>query len=128
MRRKRKFFQNFVINIDKESEVFMKKLVLILAVLFTTTLAFAEPWKGGEEIVEKFFKKGTYVKLIADDDVNYYYKSTIVTVNIDDDELQFRTIIPVQTFGGRDNNEPEFSIKKFKIESDDDGNIIITKK
>ena len=106
----------------------MKKILIVSMFLFISSFVFAKPFEGGEEIVEKFFRQGSYVKLIAEDDVNYYYKPTIVTINIDENELEFRTIIPVETFGGRDNNEPEFSLRKFNISSDEEGNIIITKK
>lgn len=109
----------------------MKKLFIsICLLLIGTSFIFADRNPKGEEMVEKFLNYGTYVKLIAkdDDDVNYYYKPQIVSIQVDDDDLEFRMIISVETFGGRDNNEPSFSFSKFNITSDENGNIIITKK
>ena len=106
----------------------MKKLFVIFTVLLLSSFAFAKPFDGGEEVVEKFLSKGSYVKVVSKNEINYYYKQTIASINIDGDKLIFRTVGTVENYSGRDTTEPEFDSKTFNIVTDEEGNIIITSK
>ena len=106
----------------------MKKTILAIGLLIAGAFCFAEPFEGGTEIVETFFKKGNYIKYISTYDVHYYNKNVIAHINVDSDEMEIVTTVKVPSWGGRNNVTPEFPTKRFSFESDENGNIIITRK
>lgn len=106
----------------------MKKLFLIVCVLFSTSFMFAEVFDGGQELVESFFKKGTYVKIIKDsNNISYIPNSCISSIEIDEDEIEIATT-GYTIWTGKNNSSFDISIKKYNVFLDEDCNIIIVKK
>ena len=106
----------------------MKKLLIGILFTFISYNIFAEPFAGCEKLIEDFLQNGTYIKVISKKGIIYYSKSNVISIDVYDDNLEIRTDAEVESYNGKDTNEPEFSVKKFDINSDSNGNIIVTKK
>ena len=100
----------------------MKKLFVAAALLFVSTFVFAN-----ESIVDNFFNKGQVVKIVEDDKIRYVNKSSIYTIEIAKDEIEIVSD-PYSVFTKVPRTVKTYAAKKYDIVSDDDGNIVITKK
>ena len=106
----------------------MKKLVLSIFLLLTLSFAFADVFPNGEKIVVDFFERGTMIKVIEDsNNIKFIAKSTVSGIEIDEDDIEIATI-GYNIMNGKNGDSESYSIKKWKIESDDKGNIIISRK
>lgn len=106
----------------------MKKLFVgIVCLLFSVNL-FADVFPNGEKIVVNFFEKGTYIKVVKDsNNMQFIAKSTVSGIDIDEDDIEIATI-GYNIMNGKNGDSECYNIKKWKIESDEKGNIIISKK
>lgn len=102
----------------------MKKLVIGLFILFFSTFCFSEVFNNGEQIVDAFLDHGEYVKIIEDiNNIDYFPKVSICYISIDEDDIEIAT-----SFNEKGGSYNSYNIKKWNIESDEKGNIIITRK
>ncbi|MCR5217305.1 hypothetical protein [Treponema sp.] len=104
-------------------------VVELLAMIFTTfVLAFASVVPNSEEIIEKFWKQGNYIKVIKDsNNICYYYKNSVTGINVDEDDYEIASM-EYNVWTSKNGDFTSYNIKKWNINSDDDGNIIITRK
>ena len=89
----------------------MKKVLVAAALLLASAFVFAN-----ESIVDNFFRKGQVVKIIENDTITYVSKSAISRIKIVKDEIMI---------GSSPDN---YVAKKSDVSSDNNGNIVITKK
>ena len=105
----------------------MKKIIGAFLILLCSSICFAEVFPGSDKIVETFYKKGTYIKYIKNQNNIYYVpKDTVAAVQVDEKKIVFQW--NDNDAIGNDEDEEEFFFSKWNIESDEDGNIIISKK
>lgn len=95
--------------------------------LLCSSLCFAKTFEGGESLVETFFNKGNYIKIVKNEDNIYYCpKSAIVSIRIDEDDICF-VAYGYSLYTGKMNDTFTFNINKNSVELDEDSNIIIIK-
>lgn len=98
----------------------MKRIVFLSSFIFISTCAFAAPFKNAENIVDNFFNKGHSIKIIENENnIRYFSKSTVSMIEVDENDMQFEMF---------DSDSKSYNIKRWNIESDENGNIIITRK
>ena len=104
----------------------MKKILVLSLLMAFAVGAFADVFPNSETIVENFIENGKYIKVIKNQkNIIYFLRQTVSGISIDENDMKIFTI------GAVDDEEAfdySYSIKKWKIEQDDYGNIIITKK
>lgn len=100
----------------------MKKFILVVVLVFVVSSAFAAVVSRAEEIIENFWNHGNYIKFIEDkNNISYYNKGSIALISVDEDDYTI-------TFTGfNDIQSTTFSTKRYTVQSDKNGNIIITK-
>lgn len=104
----------------------MKKLIIGTIFLLTSSFVFADVFSSAEQIADNFLNKGTVIKVIEDkNNIKYITRTSVVGIAIDEDDLEIATNGNNIING---NNAIVFSIKKWKIEIDENNNIVITKK
>lgn len=70
----------------------MKKVVCLAAVLFAATLAFGEVFPNGELMVEEFFSRGKYIKVIKDsNNIAYFSANNVRGLHIDENDIKIDT-------------------------------------
>lgn len=107
----------------------MRKIILLVLVLFASTFVFADVFPNSEKIVEDFWKKGSYIKIVRDEDnVTYMAKVSVAGIEIDEDDIDIAMTGYSIWTGKPGSGNAVFSVKKYNIESDSEGNIIISKK
>ena len=103
----------------------MKKL-LFICLLLGCNLFFAEVFKDSETYVESFLESQKYIKIYRDkNNIRYIPLNSVSQIDIDEDDFKITTIII------NDEKESEtynFSIRKWSISNDENGNIIIKQK
>lgn len=100
----------------------MKKLLVAAALLLVSAFVFAN-----ESIVDNFWKNGKVVKIVEDNTITYVNKSAISIIEIVKDEIRITN--STYNFQSKANwTLKAYAAKKYDIVSDDDGNIVITKK
>lgn len=105
----------------------MKKILLVLALLAACSIGFSEVFKDGDKIVENFWNNGNYIKIIKNENnICYFYKPCIAGINIDEDDMEIATM-GYNIWSGKNEDTVSYNIKRWKIISDENGNIIITK-
>lgn len=105
----------------------MKKIVSALFIILCSSVCFAEVFPGSDKIAEIFYKKGTYIKYIRNQNNIYYVpKDTVAAIQVDEKKIVFQW--NDNDAIGNDEDEEEFFFSKWNIESDEDGNIVISKK
>lgn len=105
----------------------MKKLFVGIIFLLVSSFAFAEVFKNGEKIVTDFFEKGFEIKVIEDENnIKFISKSTVSSIAIDEDDIKI-AFDGYDLTSGKYGNYISFYLKKWSIESDEKGNIIIIK-
>lgn len=105
----------------------MKKIISFLLIFLCTVFCFAEVFPGSDKIVETFYKNGIYVKYIKNQNNIYYVpKDTVAAIQIDEKKIVFQW--NDNDAIGNDEDEEEFYFSKWNIESDEDGNIVISRK
>ena len=105
----------------------MRKIILLVLVLFAGTMAFSDVFPNSEKITEDFLTRGSYVKVVKDKkNIVYISKLTVVAVHIDENDIEIEMCQTdeKQLLG----DVPSYNIKKWNITSDENGNIIITRK
>lgn len=99
----------------------MKKITILLALMFTLLFSvFAEPFSSAEKLVEDFWNKGQYIKIIDGNVVCYRNKSSIYSIVLSWNKMTIYYPVvnnPVYGFA--------YEIDKWEIKSDGMGNIII---
>ena len=100
----------------------MKKITILLALMFTLLFSvFAEPFSSAEKLVEDFWNKGQYIKIVGVGDGNairYHNKSSIRMIVLSGNEM---TIF----YPGANNPVYGAAYEINSIKSDGMGNIII---
>ena len=97
----------------------MKKITILLALMFTLLFSvFAEPFSSAEKLVEDFWNKGQYIKIIDGNLVRYHNKSSIRMIVLSENKMtiHYPTV-----------NNPVYgaAYEINSIKSDGMGNIII---
>ncbi len=107
----------------------MKKTAIIIAgLILSAATVFAAPIAGSEEVIEKFWKQGSFIKVVKSlNAIVYYNKASIAGITIDEDEYRIASI-GYDAWSGQTESSTSFSIRRWSFESDEDGNIIITRK
>lgn len=106
----------------------MKKIILSSLVLLVGFVCFGETFPGGKEIVETFLNKGSYIKVVQDaNNISYTNKDLISSLAIDENDIEIATN-GYNFMTGKNNDSASYNIKKWNITSDENGNIVITKK
>ncbi len=107
----------------------MKKIAVITAgLILSATVAFAAPLRGSEELIEKFWTKGSYIKIEKSNNaVVYINKASIAGIIVDEDDYKIASI-GYEVWSGENEGSKSFSSRRWKVESDENGNIIITRK
>ncbi|WP_303842511.1 hypothetical protein [Selenomonas ruminantium] len=107
----------------------MKKFISKIAVVSTTIImAFANVVPHSEEIIENFWKQGSYIKVIKDsNNICYFYKDSVAGITVDGDSYAIASM-GYNIWTGKNGDSTSYNIKRWDIKSDDDGNIIITRK
>ena len=107
----------------------MRKIILTVLVLFAGTLAFSDVFPNSEKIVEDFWKNGSYVKIIKDENnIRYVAKVSVAGISIDEDYIEIAMTGYSVWTGKEGASNASFSIKKYNIESDGNGNLVISPK
>lgn len=97
----------------------MKKITILLALMFTLLFSvFAEPFSSAEKLVEDFWNKGQYIKIVGSKSVTYYNKSSIYRITLSENKM---TIYYLTVSKPRYDLAYEIN----SIKSDGMGNIII---
>lgn len=99
----------------------MKKITILLALMFTLLFSvFAEPFSSAEKLVEDFWNKGQYIKIIDGNVVRYHNKSSIHIIVLSGNKMTI-------CYPGANNPSyaAAYEIDKWEIKSDGMGNIII---
>ena len=106
----------------------MKKLLLLVLVSLLSFSAFAQFVPNADKIIEDFYSRGKYIKVIKDENnLSYFNKNDVRGFVVDEDD--FYVIGSFEAFTGKiDTSASNFSIKRWNINADDEGNIIITRK
>ena len=99
----------------------MKKITILLVLMFTLLFSvFAEPFNGVEKLVEDFWNKGQYIKIIEGNRVVYRNKSSIILIVLSENKMTiFYPTVNNPVYGF------DYEIDKCEIKSDGMGNIII---
>lgn len=106
----------------------MKKVVCLAAVLFAATLAFGEVFPNADKMVEDFFTRGKYIKIVKDgNNIVYFPKAGVCGINIDEDDMEIATI-GYNIWTGENGDAQSYNVKKWDFSGDTDGNIILIKK
>lgn len=85
---------------------------------------FQKFFNNAEQIVDAFLDYGKYVKIIENNNnIDYFPKVSICYISIDEDDIEIAT-----SFNENGGSNNSYNIKKWNIESDEKGNIIITRK
>ncbi|MBO7421181.1 MAG: hypothetical protein J6U06_08695 [Spirochaetaceae bacterium] len=106
----------------------MKKIILIALISLIAVSAFAAVFPNAEAVVEDFWNRGNYIKIIKDkNNIAYYAKSTISGINIDEDDMEIATI-GYDIWSGKNGDSTSFNSKRWNFSTDANGNIIISKK
>ena len=105
----------------------MKKITILLALMFTLLFSvFAEPFNGVEKLLEDFWNKGQYIKVIYtkydnEKEIHYLNKSSIYIITLKLKEGYMKIYCP-------DVNNTVYVFYKtdgWEIKADGMGNIII---
>lgn len=100
----------------------MKKITILLVLMFTLLFSvFAEPFNGVEKLLEDFWNKGQYIKVIYtkyEEEIHYLNKSSIYIITLK--EGYMRIYCP-----DVNNTVYVYKINNWEIKSDGMGNIII---
>ena len=105
----------------------MKKLFVGIILFLASTFAFAEVFKNSEKIVTDFLERGLVIKVIEDsNNIKFITKSTVSGIAIDEDDMKI-AFDGYNIISGNYGEYVVFALKRWKIESDENGNIIITK-
>ena len=105
----------------------MKKLVLFALVSLLSVSAFAQIIPNTDKIIEDFYKRGKYIKVVKDEsNIAYFNKETVQGFFVDENE--FTIVGGFNAHTSKIDEGSNFGAKKWSIEADEDGNIIITNK
>lgn len=105
----------------------MKKIILS-ALLLASSLCFADVFKDGEKIVDTFFNKGSFIKVVENkNNIDYTNKSLISSIEIDENDIEIATN-GYSFMSGKNNDSTSYNVSKWNIENDEYGNIVITRK
>ena len=102
----------------------MKKITILLVLMFTLLFSvFAEPFYGVEKLLEDFWNKGQYIKVIYtkydnEEEIHYLNKSSIYIITLN--EGYMRIYCP-----NVNNTVYVYKINSWEIKADGMGNIII---
>ena len=127
MKRKREFFRNFVINIGKESELFMKKIFIILFFILTTSVMFAE--KIDEDTLKTFMQEGTYIvyhSFSYMDKIYYINKTSILCIKTTSNNKLY-----ISSNGGTFDDNDDYlyiDMSDYDFSLDEKNNLIIRRK
>ena len=104
----------------------MKRLLgFVLVMALAAVSAFAEVVPGYEAIIEDFYRRGNYVKIVKNENnVVYWEKSAVHGFLVDNDE--FTVVGSFSAHSGKIGDATNFHTRKWEMTADDDGNIIIT--
>ncbi|MBO7639659.1 MAG: hypothetical protein J6Y16_08505 [Treponema sp.] len=107
----------------------MKKSVLMILMVLAGSLFFADVFPNSEKIVEDFWKNGSYVKIIKDENnIRYVAKVSVAGISIDEDDIEIAMTGYSVWTGKEGASNASFSVKKYDIESDSNGNLVISPK
>ena len=105
----------------------MKKAFILVLLSFITSSIFCEVFANSEKIVEDFFNKGKYIKIIKNDNNIYYYsKDCIAGISVDEDDIKIASM-GYDIWTGHNGDSVNYSTDKWSVSSDDNSNIIITR-
>lgn len=106
----------------------MKKLLLLVLFSLLSVSVFAQFIPNADKIIEDFYNRGKYIKVIKDaSNLSYYNKDDVRGFVVDEDD--FYVIGSFEAFTGKiEASASNFNIKRWNLSSDDEGNIIITRK
>lgn len=109
----------------------MKRIVfsVLLFGIVAVSAAFANVFPNAEKIVEDFWTRGSYIKIVRDDDnISYVAKISVAGIEVDEDDIDI-AMTGYSVWTGRSGaSNASFGTKKYNIESDSEGNIVITQK
>lgn len=101
---------------------------ILLFVVFAITPCFCEVFPNSAELVEDFFQRGKYIKIIKDEDnICYFYKDCVAGINIDENDMEIASM-GYNVWSGKNGDSTSYNIKKWVFSSDAEGNIIIKRK
>ena len=106
----------------------MKKLFIGIVVLLVSSFVFADVFPNGEKIVVDFFERGAMIKIIENrNNIKFIAKSTVSGIEIDEDDIEIASI-GYNIMNGKNGDSESYNIKRWNIDSDENGNIIIKRK
>ncbi|WP_407427248.1 hypothetical protein [Treponema sp.] len=107
----------------------MKKIIFMIGMLFYCTIFFfAQPFSGSENMIEVFISTGSYIKFNKDKKtIIYVPKNNIIGLSCDDDDFTVSISGKVNWLTD-DKGQVTFSINRYNLKTDENGNIIVTKK
>lgn len=107
----------------------MKKIfVLMLVSMIAVVSAFAEVFPNAENLVENFWNHGNFIKVVKDSkNIAYYNKAQISSLRVDEDDMELSTL-GYDVFTGKNNSSASFNVRSWNMESDENGNIIISRR
>lgn len=105
----------------------MKKILIVLS-LCLVSFCSAETFAGGEEITERFFNNGEYIKVIRNKNNTYYYaKATVSGIRIDENDMRISTI-GYNIWTDENGDSISYEIDDWKISNDENDNIVIERR
>ena len=85
-------------------------------------------FKDSEGIVEDFWNRGTYIKIVRDsNNICYFYKQSVAGINLDEDDMEIASM-GYNVWSGKNGDSTSYNIKRWKFSNDENGNIIIVRK
>lgn len=104
----------------------MKKILLCLGLLAVCGFSFGETFKNSEKLVETFFAKGQCLKINEDsNNIFYISRNCIDEIDINETEMVVTTRL---FYKRRENVNFVYDVMDWKIENDENGNLVVTKK
>ena len=108
----------------------MKKLLFFTALLSLSVAVFAQVIPNSDKIIENFYSRGKYIKVVKDEsNISYYNKEAVLGFIIDEDDFYVLSVFNPLTSSTK--GEPEatnFNFKRWNINADAEGNIILTRR
>ena len=105
----------------------MKKLLLLVLFSLLSVSVFAQFIPDADKIIEDFYSRGKYIKVIKDEsNIVYFNKESVQGFLIDEDDFTF--VGGFDAHSSKIGEGSNFNTRRWNIGADEEGNIIITKK
>lgn len=108
----------------------MKKLFLLVTLLFLSVAVFAQVIPNSDKIIQDFYSHGKYIKVVKDENnLSYYNKDAVLGFIVDEDDFYVLSIFNPLTSSSKEQADfTNFNIKRWSINADAESNIIITRR